>query len=197
MNGFLFKIFLMGGLILGQTIAGGDSALAQKELCRFVKEEQKSAVDRPIVLNQFGLKVNIPSNYRAVLLNNGRVEIVTPGTFDFLTCLRNGGVSPREVTYGYYNIRLIPNPKSESVLTLARRSLPQSKTKYFTYTLQGTPVVILETVSGEIVGAYFNVQGIDGIVEISAHCNCQLTAQDVTLVLDQTFLLQTSNSINN
>lgn len=46
---------------------------------------------RRVRLDQLGVALEIPANYRAVLLNSGAVEIMDPGTYRLLRCRVLGG----------------------------------------------------------------------------------------------------------
>jgi hypothetical protein len=46
---------------------------------------------RELELDQFGVAVMIPENYRAILRNDGSVQIVDPGTYNLIRCEAMGG----------------------------------------------------------------------------------------------------------
>lgn len=84
--------------IISLTLAGAVPAvplLAQADNpCQNTDPVLPADTMRRLTLEQFGVAIMIPDNYRAVLLNSGAVQVVDSGTYNLMRCRAIGGNPP-------------------------------------------------------------------------------------------------------
>lgn len=142
---------------------------------------------RSVELANFGIQVTIPSNYRTMLFQDGRVEILHPDDFQFLQCLAQGGAGGR----GYYSetIRWVDPEPNQTLREQARWSLGGDREPYATeimaYEADGISGYVSWTPGGYAVTFLGTVPGFDRILEVSANCDCEVAVEDVTSLLDR------------
>lgn len=77
---------------LQATFSPAPTLLAQAEdPCQNTDYVQPSTAMRELTLEQFGISVMIPENYRAILRNDGSVQVVNPGIYNLIRCEVTGG----------------------------------------------------------------------------------------------------------
>lgn len=158
----------------------------QKTECRnldALAEEETSQTTRTIKLDKFGIKIEIPSNYKTMLRNDGSVSILHPYTFEVIRCKYAQGI------YDFY-IQLLDNPKNLSLEQLARSSKASGYGVINThkYNKNGIKAVVVDFTggSGSYAYALFNVPGIDKVVSMSASCDCDVDKAGIVFYLDKT-----------
>lgn len=161
------------------------SAPKTQEICRDVVDIPPTNTTKTVEFKKFGIRIKIPSNYRTMLLNDGAVEIIDPAMFELFRCQARGGKVLFARGYAPFRIRLVPNPQNLPPLVLAQ-TLRGYEGRVYTYNLDGTKVVIVESESTFSVGAWFTIPGINGVVEMEASCDCETTKEDMVLYLDKT-----------
>ncbi|MEM8615290.1 MAG: hypothetical protein AAGF93_25020, partial [Cyanobacteria bacterium P01_H01_bin.105] len=134
--------------------------------------------------------VEIPENYRTLLRNSGEVWILNPVDYDIIICALRGGVGGR----GLYapRIKSIPNPNNLSLDALAINSWGAASLRQPHALSELTGLLVQSGSNHQGLGyAAFLVQipGVKDVVEISATCDCDITADDITSFLNTVSLL--------
>jgi hypothetical protein len=163
--------------------------LAQKENClKYDRVVKPSPQKRIVVLKQFGIKIQIPKNYKTMLRRNGDVSILNPVDYDLVACSARGGFGGR----GLYQsiIGGIPNPKNLPLSSLAR-SQYQFNASVEMYTFSGLEGVLVDVPSPSFRGSAFFVKipGIRNVVQIGAGCDCDINPEDIKKLLQTISLL--------
>lgn len=155
---------------------------------------------RELRLEQFGVAIEIPENYRAILLNNGSVQVVDPGTYNLIRCAATGG-DPLGRGYSELLIRGASASSGQSLEATVRaaveRDRPDSVTGPPNQCISPYP---LEDQSGYLVQtptqrhAEFWVEPAIGsdITVIETTCDCSGMVERLVNVLDRTTLLSES-----
>ena len=153
---------------------------------------------RTLELPNFGIAVEIPSNYRAMLRQNGEVEILHPDDFAMLQCLAQGGAG----AHGYYSetIQLVtPDPDlslREQAIWSVGYGFDENDNRIPAYAdiveynqgdLSG---YIVQSLSGYAVTFLGTYPGSRQLLEVSAGCDCSVEIEDVTEVLSRIMLLE-------
>ncbi|NCJ06247.1 hypothetical protein GS597_06895 [Synechococcales cyanobacterium C] len=135
---------------------------------------------RKVALYPFGVQVTIPLLTRAVLRNDGSVNIMAQSDYLLLQCIAKG--IPVEGTDAVYtkDFRLHPNPKKQTALAFAQAV----KSPYFlepvsSQSINGIEFFLREAkeqrgLSSEIAYAWFQVPGQNGILEATAGTKADL-----------------------
>ncbi len=170
--------------------------LAAQPICGTEGEPEPAAETlRTVELPQFDLAVQIPSNYRTMLLNNGTVQILHPQDFEFLRCIARGGRGGR----GYYSesIRTVPR---DSELSLREQASQIAGGDFTIPTNDGNPRVTeiapyeQEDFSGYLivsptsyvvtfVGEY--PQQPEQLLVVEASCDCEVDREALTDLLSR------------
>jgi hypothetical protein len=87
--------------------------------------EQPSEQTRRVKLHKFGLEISVPENYRVMLRNDGRAEILDPNTYASFKCSAENRLFAGGGGYASDNIELIPRNTRLSLLTQLQREYPQ------------------------------------------------------------------------
>jgi len=77
---------------------------------------------RQLRLDDFGVSIMIPENYRAILRNDGSVEVVDQGTYNLIRCEAIGG-DPLGRGYSSLMIRSVSAPTDESLEAIVREDV--------------------------------------------------------------------------
>lgn len=162
--------------------------LAQTENClKYDRTVKPSPQTRTIALKQFGLKIQIPENYKTLLRNDGSVMILNPADYDLIACTARGGFGGRGVDSTIV-IESLPNSKKLPLISLAHRkygtgSLIES------YKLSGRDGLLVQSPEGIRATYFIKIPGIDNIVQISEACACRVNSKDIKNILQLVKLL--------
>jgi hypothetical protein len=164
----------------------------ERELCDTDGDyEPASETLRTLELRDFGIAVGIPSNYRAMKLQNGDVDILHPDDYEMLQCVARGGAGAR----GYYSetIRLVaPDPtmslRDQAIWAVgygveADGSRVPAYTQIIEYNQNGLSGYVVESLSeygATFLGTY---PGGQKLLEVTAGCDCPVEIEDVTRLL--------------
>lgn len=171
-------LFVVSG-ILAQPV------LAQK-VCRGDDEPEPAAeTQRTVELEQFNLQVNIPSNYRTMLRQDGVVEILHPDDYEMIVCLVQGGVGG----HGYYaeTINVIPRNPNLSLQQQAQNFIRQSMSngnmkRYEEGDFSG---YIHRSMSEYVVTFVGEHPDPDSLLVVGARCDCVVEVEQVTDLLSR------------
>lgn len=170
-------------------VSKSSQILSQQENClAYDHAVAPSVKKRTVKLKQFGLKVDIPDNFRTLLRNNGEVWILNPVDYDLITCSARGGRGGRGLYYQF--VKRIPNPKNLSLkaFVLNKYKANASIRPYKFSHLNG----LLVESPGQAFGSssfFLKTPTIENIIEISAGCDCDIKAKDVIIFLKTISLL--------
>jgi hypothetical protein len=192
----LRKFVLMVSLLaLNIGFVSSKTAQAQYRDCGLIRRtnEPPSSTLRTIRLEQFGIQVSIPENFRTMLRQDGTVEILHPNDFAMIECLAQGGRGGG----GYYSerIRLVSQDPSLSLREQAIWSvgydydIHQNKipiaTQVIEYNQLSLSGYIVTSRIGSFVNFMGNVTGRTEILEIDASCDCLVEVKDLTTLLSR------------
>ena len=171
-----------------------DPALAQSpEICASDRAAESPADTlRTVMLPDFNLAVDIPSNYRAMKRQDGSVEILHPADFEILRCVLRGG----QAGHGYYSeiIRLVdPDPNlslREQAIWSVGYPLDSEGNRVPAYAqlrpyegAGGLNGYVVESISGYSVTFLGTYNGSDRLLEVDAGCDCGVPIEMVTDLL--------------
>lgn len=156
---------------------------------------------RRLELEQFGVAVMIPENYRAMLLNSGAVQVLDPGTYNLIRCEAIGG-DPLGRGYSSLLIRGESAEANQSLEAAVRADVYAERPE----TATGPPSQCISPYPlGERQGylvqpptqrhAEFWIEpevGAD-ITVLETSCDCAGMVERLTEVLDRTTLLSESS----
>lgn len=185
-----FSFFLtFSSLILFNTFAVNLSSKAQNQKnlqnCNNIEslDAKPSKTTKTIKLEKFGIKIQIPSNYRTMLLNDGSVSIVDPATFEAIRCKAPMGVYT-------FDIKFLKNPQNLSLEQLAKSKYTMYEDgliDIYNYNQNGMKARGIDfSNGGSSAYALFNITGVDKVVEMSAGCDCTVDKTDVIKYLEVT-----------
>ena len=169
----LLTVVLTGGAI--SLINGVVPATAQTELsCENTPIDVDSVpaaeTTRKLKLEKFGIELTIPSNYRAMLLNNGDVQIVDPGTYKMIHCRAKGA---KVLGRGYYStvIRKVEKPDNLTLYQLIQNKKdPQDIS---VRTVDGKKGYLVEYQMDWGAEFWMDRKDIPGAVVIATRCDCK------------------------
>lgn len=153
---------------------------------------QATTTKRTLTLPQFGIRLAIPADYRALAMERGRVLIVDPGAYHTIKC---------QIPSGLFSTSLErhANPKGMSLQQFAaEKTDPQS---FYPRRLQSRSFNDLTVVlvdypgpdgmnnSGYSSHAFFQVPGSTDVVELSVGCDCPTNQDDLVEHLNNLSLL--------
>ncbi|MEO1095786.1 MAG: hypothetical protein AAFX01_12900 [Cyanobacteria bacterium J06638_28] len=194
----LFTVVVSLAMLIGSDAQGLEPSqsnrilVSQRENCLdYDRDVQPSSNQRMVELSQLGISVQIPENYRALLRNSGEVWILNPVDYDIILCTLRGGAGGR----GLYapTIKSISNPSNLSLNDLAINSWGSASLRqpYDFSGLTGLLVQSGDNHQGLAYAAFFvQIPGVQDVVEISATCDCDITADDITSFLNTVNLLE-------
>ncbi|HLP87680.1 MAG TPA: hypothetical protein VK184_03605 [Nostocaceae cyanobacterium] len=169
-----FKVIsLLGLTLILSTSLNASPAIARKR-CGNTNPVAPSKTTKTLELRKFGIKIKIPTNYRSMLLNDGSVAILDPGSFEAMRCAAPHGF------YGFY-IQLLPNPNNLSLAELARTKYSSAESgtmKVQNYNFNNTKALLIDFEGGYSSYGIFNVPG-KGVIEMSAGCDCPVDRNDI------------------
>ncbi len=137
--------------------------------CAFATVEPVKTTKK-IELKQFGIKVEIPSNFRTMLDKNGKVEIVDPGTFKMLQCFARGGKGGGR-GYGSDSFMIIANSQNITPKQAAQRELNKLTDGIPSISTQNWKNIEVTILEIKDVGVdrglgYYKLPNINGVVQI-------------------------------
>jgi hypothetical protein len=150
------------------------------------RQVKPSSTKRTVVFSQFGIKMQIPENYRTLRRKDGDVWIVNPSDYDLIACVARGGQGGQGLYYGF--IRNVPNV-NRSTLRKYILSRYGDVSTVRPYSFSGLTGSLVQTQSEGGAAFFVEIPGIQGIVEIGASCDCTVTAEDIREILKNTSLL--------
>ena len=190
------KIIFLTLSVLLSTIFPFNSTIAQ--ICETDDNfEEAAQTSRTLELSQFGISVDIPSNYRAMARQNGTVEILHPDDYKIFQCLVNGGSAGS----GYYSetIRLV---EDDLTMNLAQQAIWSSgysidangnhspiSDQIIPYQNNGISGYIVTTSSGYSVTFLGTISNEEKLLEVNASCDCNVIIDDLTNILNTIELL--------
>jgi hypothetical protein len=155
--------------------------------------EPPSATFRNVNLHEFGIKVEIPNNYKAMKRSNNSVQILHPDDFEMFQCIAKGGRGGG----GYYSqtIKTVNRDSSKTLRDQAKWSAGYSIDQQGNRTPTANQILEYRKypLSGYIVtselgyGVIFlgKVQGKKEILEVSVGCDCPVKINDLTSLLSR------------
>ena len=209
-----FLPLVAGFSLLLLPMVSAEQTQAQAKLCSSDGNyEPRSPTSRTVRLPDFGLEVDIPSNYRAMRRQNGRrqngrrqngqrqneqVVILHPDDFAMLHCIANGGYGG----HGYYSesIELVERDRTLSLKDQAIGVMGYSTDA--AGNRQPIAVNVLSydrgDLSGYIATANTNyavvftgtLPGHSQLLQVSAVCDCEVEVEDVTRLLSKIRLMK-------
>ena len=190
-----FKILLLLGLCFSVRLSPAlllNPVQAQPRACSSDGNyEPRSSTFRTVTLPDFGIEVDIPSNYRTMRRENGQVEILHPDDFAMLQCIAQGGHGG----HGYYgeSIALVNPDPSMSLRDQAMGSMGYSTDKNGNRKPFATKVLSYDKgdLSGYVATSYVGyavvfmgtLPGRNQILEVTAFCDCDVSVEDLTNLL--------------
>ncbi|NEO28691.1 MAG: hypothetical protein F6K03_17900 [Kamptonema sp. SIO4C4] len=153
---------------------------------------EPAATSRIVELPDFGIQVEIPSNYRTMLFQNGEVGILHPATFAYIQCVVRGDAYGR----GFY-ADIISQIESEPTVELREQAVRYMESN-------GADVSNLERYEqGELSGYIVEHQGgfsgatffgfspkNNNILMIGPSCDCDTDVEDLTDLLSRIQVLE-------
>lgn len=95
----LLTAIFSAAALTGANGALAAAAIAQEENpCDHTAVVAASETTRRLTLTQFGIALEIPENFRAMLRSDGSVEVMDPGTYRLFRCQAMGGPPPPGAT---------------------------------------------------------------------------------------------------
>ena len=174
-------------------------AIAQPEsFCDDPGVVEAADTTRDLELEQFGVELTIPSNFRAILLNNGNVKIVDPGTYELLVCIARG---EEALGRGFAQIlvRTVENPNNVDLRQLVEQNIRENQ-EISPYTFDGQQGYLVTQAQNEDVRGIPNtyaafwvvVDDVPGAVVISSSCDCPGQRDRLVSLLERSSLLDHS-----
>ncbi|HEY9886996.1 MAG TPA: hypothetical protein V6D02_01255 [Candidatus Obscuribacterales bacterium] len=183
----IFYIFLTAVLVNVFGLLPSSPAIAQSGYCADPGSVSADETSRELELPQFGVTLTIPSNFRAILRNNGAVEIVNPGTYQVLTCVAQGG---QALGRGYASIivRSVNNSENLDLQQFVEQNTRLQR-QISLYSLGDQSGYLVQSRSDSIAQFWFKPVDHPGVVVISAGCDCLGMRDHLISVLEQSGLI--------
>lgn len=152
---------------------------------------------RELTLEQFGVAVEIPENYRAILRNDGSVQVVDPGTYNLIRCEATGG-NPLGRGYAELVIRGVAAPAEQALEATVRESvdadLPdtaraQPQRCISPYPLADQRGYLVQTPTRRHAEFWIEPNLGSDITVLETSCDCAGMVERLTNVLERTTLL--------
>ncbi len=184
---YISSILLTAALIHPFGLLSSLPAIAQSRYCNDPGPIPAAETTRALELPQFGVTLTIPSNFRAILRNNGAVEIVNPGTYQVLTCVAKGG---QALGRGYASIivRSIKNPKQLNLQQFVAQNT-RLQGRISSYSLGDQQGYLVQSRSDSSAQFWINPADVPDVVVISAGCDCRGMRDRLVSILDRSSLL--------
>lgn len=175
-------------LLISPVFVSSDYVNAQELDCFSRKEinEKASSILRTVRLEKFGIQVDIPENYRAILLQDGTVQILDPDYVNSKCFYLQTGIGG-----GMYsqNIRLIKanhslTPRQQAILASGYNQNDELEPKIIEYnqgSLSGY-IVISDFGSIGFIGSIINKKQV---LNISIDCDCPVELDELKTLLSR------------
>ncbi|ASC71330.1 hypothetical protein XM38_022820 [Halomicronema hongdechloris C2206] len=154
---------------------------------------------RRLTLEQFGVALSIPANYRAILRNDGSVQVVDPGTYNLIRCqIQGGDLLGRG--FSELVIRQVDAAAEDSLETVVRDAVyaeapgPRPSSCISPYPLQGQQGYLVQTPTGRHAEFWLHPPNTSTITVLETSCDCQGMVDRLIEVLETTELLAASAS---
>ncbi|MBD2115039.1 hypothetical protein [Leptolyngbya subtilissima] len=184
---YIFSIFSIAVLVNIFGLLPTSPAIAQAGYCADPGPIPAAETNRELELPKFGMTLTIPSNFRAILRNNGEVEIVNPGTYQVLTCVAQGG---RALGRGYASIIVRSVNNSEN---LELQQFVEQNTNFqgqiSPYALDDQIGYLVQSRSDSSAQFWLQLVDRSDVVVISAGCSCRGMREHLISILDQSSLI--------
>ncbi|PSB17301.1 hypothetical protein C7B61_05610 [filamentous cyanobacterium CCP1] len=168
-------------------------AIAQPEgFCDDPGTVAAAETTRDLELEQFGIELTIPSNFRAMLLNNSNVKIVDPGTYELLVCIARGGDALGR-GYAQTLVRTVGNPENLELRQLVERNIRENQ-EISPYSLNGESGYLVESPNDYAAEFWVEIDAVPGAVVISRSCDCPGMRESLVSLLDRSSLLDSSQT---
>jgi hypothetical protein len=156
---------------------------AQTQICRDPGSIPADEATRSLELPQFGVTLAIPSNFRAVLRNNGTVEIVNPGTYEVLTCVAQGG---QALGRGYFSITVqsIINSKNLDLQEFVEQN-SLLKGNISPYNFNGQVGYFVQSPLDSSAQFWLKPTASSSVTIISAGCDCRGMSDRLVTLLER------------
>jgi hypothetical protein len=166
--------------------------LVQKENCqKYDRKFEPSPENKTVELKRFGIKVQVPKNYRTLLSSKGEVWILNSVDYDLLACFARGGKGGGRGMY-YSFFRSHANKGNLSLQEFVRKQYG-ANASIQPYLFSGFKGLLAEESPldrGLVSSSYFlQIPGIENIIEISAGCDCDIKADNIKSFLKLVNLL--------
>lgn len=183
------KVCMAGGIVLSVLSLLRIPSVVSQEACKGTDAESPAQTTRTVKLQQYGLQVTIPSNFRTLKRDNG-TWIIDPGTYNLLQCTDQGIPGPGKEADSFEIIRRQPNPQKLS----AKEFALQVDNSHLSPNVKSHRIGDLEIYSREhgslggieISYAWFQGFGGDEIIELSTRG----TAVDLQALLNRVDIIQ-------
>ncbi|MEQ9550048.1 MAG: hypothetical protein RIM23_10560 [Coleofasciculus sp. G3-WIS-01] len=192
-------IFALAGASIS-FLAGVEPGITQPEqYCDDPGSIPAAETTRNLELDKFGVELTIPSNFRAMLLNNGNVKIVDPGTYELLSCIAKGR---KALGRGYAQtlVRTVENPRNLELRQLVEQKSRENE-KISPYSFDGKQGYLVEQRSRDVVAIpdahaefWVDTNDVPGAVVISKSCDCSGMSESLVSLLERSSLLNSSQA---
>lgn len=143
-----------------------------------------ASTTRTVKLEQFGLQINIPENFRTLLYNNGNVDILSPGDFQIMQCWAQGQPVATEVL-PFLSFQLHPNPKNLKADEFAQQLSQSYVSPLQRERVNQLDLAMRESTAGyDIAYGWYQLPSTQGIVQVSAN-----TRHDIYNTIEQAQLI--------
>ena len=164
--------------------------------CRDTDTVAPTAERRSLRLAQFGITVEIPDNYRAILRNDGSVQVVDPGTYNLIRCEILGG-DPLGRGYSELVIRSAEATEADSLEATVRedvyagpnRNAITTQACITPYPFKDQQGYLVQSGSGRHAEFWLEPQVGADVVVLETSCDCSGMVDRLLSVLDRTELL--------
>ena len=147
--------------------------------------ESASSTLRSVELPDFGIKVDIPSNYRTMKRQDDSVLILNPKDYEFLQCMASPRGSQRDAR-GLYSEQIQLITREAAAQTLQNLSTESEFLEYKQGKLSGYLITTSRRSSTMFVGS---VSGSEKFLLISVGCDCEVNVQDLSNLLGRISIL--------
>ncbi|WP_157096809.1 hypothetical protein [Picosynechococcus sp. PCC 8807] len=151
--------------------------------CNYEITERRSSSFREVVLERFGIKVDIPENYRTMLRQDGSVEILHPDVFKVVQCVARGGIggsgSYREI------LSMVNRNSSLSLRQQAIQSAGYRGSHVMEYKNSHLSGHIIVSDGGYTYHFLGNVTGQNKLLKVDIGCDCTLDVEAITSLLSR------------
>lgn len=189
---------LLFGLGLALTSSPTFTLAQASDACQNTEAVQPSDEMRRLNLEQFGVAVMIPANYRAILRNDGSVQIVDPGTYNLIRCEATGG-DPLGRGFSDLVIRQVTPETARSLEDTVSRAVSPTGSRSGSmcispYPLDGQQGYLVQTMTERHAEYWVEPSVGSGITVFETSCDCSGMTDRMVDVLGRTDLLQSPPS---